>query len=65
MTQLAAYFERCFLPAYIRANDLRDYPDFLPSQGLKPKTVDEHLVYIKAVFEENEAAGLLPIRPRI
>jgi hypothetical protein len=63
MTRLAAYFEGCFVPAYIRGNDLRDYPDFLLSQGLKPKTVDDHLVYIKAVFEENKAAGLLSTNP--
>lgn len=59
MTRFAAYFGGCFYPDHICADDLRDYPDFLLSQGLKPKTVDEHLVYIKAVFEENKAAGLL------
>jgi hypothetical protein len=63
MTRLAAYFDGSFFPYHICAVDLRDYPDFLLSQGLKPKTVDEHVVYIKAVFEENKAAGILRTNP--
>jgi hypothetical protein len=63
MTRLAAYFKGCFFPDHICTDDLRDYPDFLLSQGLKPKTVDEHLVCIKTVFEENKAAGFLSTNP--
>jgi hypothetical protein len=63
MTVLSEYFQECFFPAFMIPNDFRDYPEFLMSQGLKPKTVDDHIVYIKAVFEANKTSGFLNTNP--
>jgi hypothetical protein len=42
---------------------LADYPSILLSGGLKRGTVDEHLVYIKAVFEAVKNVDLIEINP--
>ena len=42
---------------------MADYPSILLSGGLKRGTVDEHLVYIKAVFEAVKNVDLIEINP--
>jgi hypothetical protein len=63
MTRFSKCFDGCFFPSHIAADDLRDYPNILLSEGLKPRTVDDHLVCIRAVFQANRAAGILNANP--
>jgi hypothetical protein len=60
--RLSDHFEQ-FNPFHITADDLSSYPTALLSEGLKPSTVDDHLVYIKAVFEQIKNACLIDINP--
>ena len=62
LKRLSDHFEQ-FNPFHITADDLSSYPTALLSEGLKPSTVDDHLVYIKAVFEEIKNACLIDINP--
>jgi hypothetical protein len=62
LKRLSNHFEE-FNPFHITADDLADYPSTLLSDGLKPGTVDDHLVYIKAVFAAIKDAGLIDTNP--
>jgi len=52
-----------FNPFTISADDLAGYPAALFAEGLKPSTVDDHLVYVRAVFEAMKQADLIDVNP--
>ncbi len=62
LRRLAAHFQE-FNPFHIISDDLADYPDALLADGLKQRTVDDHLVYIKAIFEAVKNVALIEANP--